>query len=271
MPPSSQTDTPPTDRDARTRAPKTALITGAGKRLGKAMALALGKLHYDVAVHYHHSERDAEAVCEQVRAHGGKSIKVQADLTKENDVAGLIERAAQELGQPIGLLINSASTFENDDVETMSRASWDLHMEANLRAPVHLVQQFAAQYEQISGASIINIIDQRVWKLTPQFLSYTASKATLYSLTQTLAQALGPKGIRVNAIGPGPTLRNKRQSEEDWIKQNVSTVLGHGATPDDIVGAMQYLLQARAVTGQMIAVDGGQHLAWQTPDVMIDE
>ena len=151
----------------------------------------------------------------------------------------------------------------------MTRESWDIHIETNLRAPLKLIQDFAAQAPR--GASAINIIDQRVKKLTPQFLSYTTSKAALMTLTVTLAQALGPSGIRVNAIGPGPTLRNPRQSEDDWRRQNEATVLGHGAEPDDICDAVLYLAAAKAVTGQMIAVDGGQHLVWQTPDVMVNE
>ncbi|MEO1136020.1 MAG: SDR family oxidoreductase, partial [Pseudomonadota bacterium] len=149
--------------------------------------------------------------------------------------------------------------------------TWDHHIETNLRAPLKLAQDFAAQAAAGRNNLIVNLIDQRVLKLTPQFLTYTVSKAALFSLTKTLAQALGPKGIRVNAIGPGPTLKNVRQSDEDWRRQNEATTLGYGATPDDIAGALHYLLSARAVTGQMIAVDGGQHLAWQTPDVLVQE
>jgi NAD(P)-dependent dehydrogenase (short-subunit alcohol dehydrogenase family) len=171
----------------------------------------------------------------------------------------------------VTLLVNSASVFENDDLADMTRASWDAHIETNLRAPLKLAQDFAAQAPPGVDASIVNITDQRVLKPTPQFLSYTTSKTALQALTTTLAQALAPRGIRVNAIGPGPTLRNARQSEDDWRRQNEATILGHGATPDDIVGALLYLVDARAVTGQLIAVDGGQHLAWRTPDVMVNE
>ena len=247
---------------------KTALVTGAGKRIGKAVALALADNGYNVVLHYRSSRADADAVADEIVRTGAKAACVKADLSKEAETAALIGAANDALG-PISLLINSASVFEADDVQSMSRKSWDMHMETNLRAPLKLIQDFAVQAP--AGASAINIIDQRVKKLTPQFLSYTTSKAALMTLTITLAQALGPKGLRVNAIGPGPTLRNPRQSEEDWRRQNEATVLGHGAEPDDICDAVLYLASAKAVTGQMIAVDGGQHLVWQTPDVLVNE
>ena len=247
---------------------KTALVTGAGKRIGKAVALALADNGYNVVLHYRSSRAEADAVADEIVKTGAKAACVKADLSKEAETAALIGAANDALG-PISLLINSASVFEADDVQSMSRKSWDMHMETNLRAPLKLIQDFAVQAP--AGASAINIIDQRVKKLTPQFLSYTTSKAALMTLTITLAQALGPKGLRVNAIGPGPTLRNPRQSEEDWRRQNEATVLGHGAEPDDICDAVLYLASAKAVTGQMIAVDGGQHLVWQTPDVLVNE
>ena len=247
---------------------KTALVTGAGKRIGKAVALALADAGYDVALHYRSSSAEAETIAETITRAGAKAACVKADLSREAETAALIGAAADALG-PVTLLINSASIFETDDIQSMTRESWDIHIETNLRAPLKLIQDFAAQAPR--GASAINIIDQRVKKLTPQFLSYTTSKAALMTLTVTLAQALGPSGIRVNAIGPGPTLRNPRQSEDDWRRQNEATVLGHGAEPDDICDAVLYLAAAKAVTGQMIAVDGGQHLVWQTPDVMVNE
>lgn len=248
----------------------TALVTGAGKRLGRAMALALADHGYDVAVHYQSSASDAQEVAQRIREKGRRAALVQADLSREDETAGLINAATAALG-PLTALVNSASLFEADDIQSMTRASWDKHIDANLRGPAKLSQDFADQAMPGVDSLIVNIIDQRVWKLTPQFLSYTISKAGLLTLTKTLAQALGPKGVRVNAIGPGPTLRNARQSDEDWRRQNEATILGRGATPDDIVGALIYLLSAHAVTGQMIAVDGGQHLAWQTPDVLVNE
>ena len=247
-----------------------ALVTGAGDRLGKAMALSLGKAGFGVGVHFNSSESKADAVVEEIRSGGGVAIAVQADLSDEMQTATLIERANRELGA-LSLLVNSASLFEADEIDTVTHESWNAHIQTNLRAPLKLTQDFAAQIVPDTNNLVVNIIDQRVWKLTPQFLSYTTSKAALWTLTQTLAQALGPKGVRVNAIGPGPTMRNARQSEEDWRAQNRATVLGHGARPDDIVAALHYLIGAKAMTGQMLAVDGGQHLVWQTPDVMLNE
>lgn len=245
-----------------------ALVTGAGKRIGRALALTLADAGYDVAVHYHSSKADADAVVSMIEAKGRRAAAVRADLSKESDAAALTGAAVNSLGT-LSLLVNSASSFEFDTVESMTRESWDRHMETNLRAPVKLAQDFAAQ--ALPGAQIVNIIDQRVLKLTPQFLSYTVSKAALMTMTVTLAQALGPKGVRVNAIGPGPTLKNPRQSDADWKRQNEATILGYGASPEDISGALLYLLRARSVTGQMIAVDGGQHLGWRTPDVLVQE
>ncbi len=247
-----------------------ALVTGAGKRIGRAIALAVSEAGFDVAVHYHSSSAEADEVVSLIKAKGANAAPVKADLSSEEETATLTDKAVKALG-PINLLVNSASVFENDDIASMTRESWDKHIETNLRAPLKLAQDFAAQAEKGADNLIVNIVDQRVLKLTPQFLSYTASKAALFFLTKTLAQALGPNGVRVNAIGPGPVLKNPRQSDEDWNRQNAATLLGHGATPDDICGALLYLISARAVTGQMIAVDGGQHLVWQTPDVLVNE
>lgn len=249
---------------------KTALVTGAGHRLGRAMALALGQRGFSVAVHYNASREAAEEVARAIIAAGGKADAIRADLSKERDVSGLIAQAKAALG-PLSLLVNSASIFERDDIDTMTRSSWDAHFDVNLRAPVKLAQDFASQAPRDADALIVNLIDQRVLKPTPQFLTYSASKAALFAMTKTLAQALGPRGIRVNAIGPGPTLRNARQTEADFRRQNEATVLGRGADPADIAGALLYLIDAKAVTGQMIAVDGGQHLAWMTPDVLVNE
>ena len=249
---------------------RSALVTGAGKRLGRAMALALGSAGFRVAVHYNASAASAKAVVDEIVAAGGAAAPVQADLSSELETSALVAKAAAAVGG-LSLLVNSASTFEQDDVGSMTRATYDSHMETNLRAPLKLAQDFAAQAPKDVDNLIVNLIDQRVYKLTPQFLSYTLSKAGLLTLTKTLAQALGPQGVRVNGIGPGPTMRNARQSERDFAAQSAATVLGRGATPDDIVGALLYLVSAPAVTGQMIAVDGGQHLAWRTPDVLVNE
>ncbi|WP_411818723.1 SDR family oxidoreductase [Hyphococcus sp. DH-69] len=248
----------------------TALVTGAAKRLGRAMALRLGDAGFNIAVHYNSSREDAEVVVAELTAMGRKAVALPADLSDEKQTASLMAQAGKALG-PMTLLVNSASVFEHDDIDDMTRASWNQHIETNLWAPLKLAQDFAAQAPKNANNLIVNITDQRVLKLTPQFLSYTTSKAALQELTITLAQGLGPKGIRVNAIGPGPTLRNARQSEEDWARQNQSTILGYGADADDICDALLYLVSAKAVTGQLIAVDGGQHLAWRTPDVLVKE
>lgn len=244
---------------------RTILITGAGRRVGAHMARTLGAAGWRVVVHYNSSADAAEAVAADIRTAGGEATAIGANLRREDEVASLIAKAVEAVG-PVTALVNNASLFEADDIFDMTRASWDDHLEVNLRAPVKLIQDFAAQENGALQGSVINIIDQRVLKLTPQFLSYTTAKAALWTATRTLAQALGPR-IRVNAIGPGPTLRNKRQSEEDWRKQNEAMILGRGPTPDDIADAARYLLDASSVTGQMIAVDGGQHLVWRTPDV----
>ena len=246
---------------------KTVLVTGAAKRLGRAIALDLAGAGWNVAIHYHGSAAEAEDTAAAARALGVKAATFKADLSRENETAQLIGRVAGEMG-PLTALINSASLFENDDWQSASRASWDAHMETNLRAPFLLSQNFARQVT--ATGAIVNVIDQRVLKATPQFISYSLSKAALYWLTTTLAQALGPH-IRVNAVGPGPTMRNARQSEADFARQRDATVLKRGAEPEDVARAVRYLLEADAVTGQMLAVDGGQHLIWQTPDVRVGE
>ncbi|MFO1249155.1 MAG: SDR family oxidoreductase [Alphaproteobacteria bacterium] len=248
---------------------KNVLVTGAAKRLGRAIALDLASAGWNVAVHYHGSQEDADSAVQQVRGFGVKAAALKCNLSQESEVVTLVERAAREIG-PLTALINSASLFENDDWQSATRQSWDDHIETNLRAPLVLSQSFAKQLPDGAQGNIINIIDQRVLKPTPQFLSYSLSKAGLHWLTTTLAQGMGPR-IRVNGIGPGPTLRNARQSQEDFDRQRQATVLKRGADPADICAAVRYLLDAPAVTGQMLAVDGGQHLIWQTADVQVSE
>lgn len=249
--------------------PKTVLVTGAAKRLGRAIALGLAEAGWDVAIHYNTSQTEARAVADAVRGAGRRAVLLKADFAREDETVGLVERAARELG-PLTALVNSASLFENDDWRSATRESWDAHMETNLRAPFVLAQNFARALPDGMQGAIVNVIDQRVLKPTPQFISYSLSKAGLYWLTTTLAQALAPR-IRVNAVAPGPTLRNERQSETDFRRQRDATVLGGGADPQDVADAVRFLLGARAVTGQTVAVDGGQHLIWRTPDVSVKE
>lgn len=245
------------------------MVTGGAKRLGRAIALDLARHGYNIALHYHSSEREARATAADIETQGVKAALIKADLAREEETAGLIAAAVKELG-PLCALINSASLFENDSWYSVSRESWDRHMETNLRAPFVLAQEFTRQLPRETQGVIVNIIDQRVLKPTPQFISYSLSKAGLHWLTVTLAQALAPR-VRVNAVGPGPTMINARQSQADFDRQREATILGRGAEPHDVCEAVRYLLAAPAVTGQMIAVDGGQHLIWQTPDVAVKE
>jgi NAD(P)-dependent dehydrogenase (short-subunit alcohol dehydrogenase family) len=239
---------------------KAALITGSGRRIGRALAEDLGASGWRVAVHYHHSREEADEVLAAVKAAGGSGAVVQADLADAGAVARLVPEAVAAVG-PLGLLVNNASIFERDDISSATLASWDSHIAVNLRAPFFLSQAFAAQVDAASRGSIVNIIDQRVWNLTPHFASYTVSKAGLWTLTQTLAQALAPR-IRVNAIGPGPTLPSPYQNQAQFDTQCARMPLGHGTTPPEICTALRFLLASPAMTGQMIALDGGEHLGW---------
>jgi NAD(P)-dependent dehydrogenase (short-subunit alcohol dehydrogenase family) len=241
------------------------LVTGAAKRLGRAIALELASAGYDVAVHFNSSRTDAEATADEIKKLGLKAVVIEADLSKEADVVRIIPEAARAIG-PLTALINNASVFMDDRLDTMTRASWDLHIETNLRAPLVLAQAFAKQLPAGADGAIVNMLDQAVWKLTPQFLSYTVSKSGLWTLTRTLAQALAPR-IRVNGIGPGPTLKAAQQSAENFARQVDATLLKRAPTPEDIAQAVRYLLSAKAVTGQMIAVDSGQHLVWHSDDL----
>jgi NAD(P)-dependent dehydrogenase (short-subunit alcohol dehydrogenase family) len=241
------------------------LVTGAAKRLGRAIALDLGAHGWSVAVHYNTSQAGAEETVAALHQKGVHAAAINADLSMEDDAQRLILRVREAVG-PLTALVNNASVFEMDTISTMTRASWDKHIETNLRAPLVLSQNFAEQLPHGTEGAIVNLLDQRVLKPTPQHLSYGVSKAGLHWLTVTLAQALAPR-IRVNSVAPGPTLRNQRQSEAHFQRQQASTILGRGATPEDVAVATRYLLEAHAVTGQMIAVDGGQHLVWRTADV----
>ncbi len=244
----------------------TALITGASKRIGRAIALGLAQDGFNIGLHYHSSEQDARTLADELSSKwGAQTALLPADLSAAQSVEKLVQNCQDQLGT-ITALINNASVFERDTVETLNDASWAMHLDTNLKAPALLMRDFAEQAP--TGSVIINIIDQRVWRLNPDFISYTVSKVGLWGLTQTFAQALAARHIRVNAIGPGPTLPNPRQSRADFEEQATRVPLGHGAEPDDIVAAVRYIFGAKAMTGQMIALDGGQHLAWETPDIV---
>ena len=252
-----------------------ALVTGGARRIGRAIALYLAGRGFDVAVHYASSVTEAEATVADIRALGRKAVALRADLLDEVQLAGLIPAAAQGLGGPLTLLVNNASIFDYDTITTATRATWDRHMGSNLRAPFVLTQAFAAQApkavlqdgEPVAQGLIVNMIDQRVLKPTPEFMTYSLAKAGLFALTRTAAQALAPD-VRVNGIGPGPTVQGTRQSDSHFARQRAATILQRGADPSDVCAAIGFFLDSPAVTGQMIAVDGGQHLAWATPDVL---
>lgn len=255
---------------------KRALVTGAGKRLGSAMALYLAERGYDVVVHYATSATGAEAVVSQITDMGRHAVALQADLLDVGAMETLLPRAAEALGGEITCLVNNASIFEYDNIATATPNSWDRHINSNLRAPFVLTQAMAAQglkpitdraAEPVATGLIVNMLDQRVRKLTPEFMTYTLAKMGLWALTQTTAQALAP-AIRVNAIGPGPTLQGSRQSQAHFEAQRAATVLNRGANTSDIAAALGYFLDAQSVTGQLLCVDGGQHLGWITPDVI---
>ncbi|MEM9032515.1 MAG: SDR family oxidoreductase [Pseudomonadota bacterium] len=254
---------------------KRALVTGAGARLGRAMALYLGSRGYDVAVHFNGSRAGADETATRLRDMGRHAATLQADLLDEDATQGLGPAAAEALGGPLTVLVNSASIFEYDTIETATLESWDRHIGSNLRAPFVLTQFFGSQVpepasdamgEPVASGLVVNIVDQRVRKLTPEFMTYTVAKMGLWAFTQTAARGLAP-GVRVNAIGPGPTIIGHRQSPEHYANQRSSTVLRRGSNPDDICGALGYFMDAPGVTGQLLCVDGGQHLAWKTPDI----
>ena len=241
----------------------TALVTGAARRIGRTLALAAAAEGYDVAVHFRGSRKEAHETVDMVRAAGVRATCLEADLGLESDSRDLLPRAADALG-PVTLLINNASLFEEDRIGTITRESWAGHLDANLRAPVLLAQAFAGQAD--AQGLIVNLLDQRVLKPNPLFFSYTVSKAALWAATRTLAQALAPR-IRVNGIGPGPTLPSVHQQPGEFEAEARHTLLERRAEPEEISAALRYLIHAPSVTGQMIAVDGGQHLAWRTPDL----
>jgi NAD(P)-dependent dehydrogenase (short-subunit alcohol dehydrogenase family) len=242
---------------------RTALITGGGRRIGAAIAGALVRAGYAVVLHANNSRDDAERLAAAITGGGGQARVVLADLADHEAVRGLVPAAA--VFGKLTLLVNNAGEFEPDDIETLSRARFHRAVAVNLEAPLFLSQAFAAQVPEGSDASIVNIVDQRVFRPNPRFFSYTLSKSALFTATTTLAQAFAPK-LRVNAVAPGPTLPSPRQTDAQFAAQAESLPLQRGPQPEDIAAAVVYLAQATSVTGVTIPVDGGQHLAWRTAD-----
>jgi NAD(P)-dependent dehydrogenase (short-subunit alcohol dehydrogenase family) len=267
-----------------TVSPKGALVTGAARRIGAAIARALAGAGWSVAIHHHGSGDEAEALAREIGAAGGTAVALAADLAREAETATLISRAREAVG-PLGLLVNNAAAFERDEALTATRENWDLHMEINLRAPFVLAQDFARQWpdgpdgdaaDLIDGragrgtGNIVNMLDQRVENLTPHFTSYTLAKSGLWTLTRTLALALAPR-IRVNGVAPGPVLPSPRQSPAQFEAQAKATPLGRATAPDEIAQAVLFILAAPSMTGQMLALDGGQHLNWAPPGARVAE
>ncbi len=241
---------------------RTALVTGAGRRIGRTIALDLARQGWRVGVHYAASREEAEAVVADIEASGGTARALSADLADAGAAEDLVAGCSARLGAP-ELLVNSAALFLDDRIETLDPHQWDRQHAVNLRAPVLLAKAFARHLPADRQGLIINIIDQRVWRLTPEFFSYTIAKAGLYAATQTLAQALAPR-IRVNAIGPGPVLASIHQTPDAFREEVAETLLGRATPPEEIAAAVRFILDAPSMTGQMIALDAGQHLAWNT-------
>ena len=249
------------------RIPRTALVTGGAKRLGRAVVEALAASGFAVAIHYNKSADEAEALAASIGP--GRAVALPADLADETEVATLVARAEAALG-PVGVLVNNASVFERDEWRDVTRESWDRHMEPNLRAPFLLTQRMADALPPEARGVAVNMIDQRVWSLTPHFVSYTVTKSALWTLTRTLALALAPR-IRVVGIGPGPAVPSPRQTQADFDRQCASVPLGHGTSPEEIGDAVRAILSLPSLTGQMLALDGGQHLQWGAFNTGIDE
>ncbi len=246
---------------------RTALVTGAARRIGREIALALADDGWNVAlcIRQNRPDQDATELVREIEAKGARAAVLPADLRDAAAVEKLVPDAAAALG-PLSLLVNNASVFEPDEAATMTYESWTDHMEVNLRAPAFLARAFNAQLPH-GGGNIVNIIDQRVWRPNPLFFSYTMSKMALWDMTRLMAQAYAPR-IRVNGVGPGPTLASTHQSPEDFAREAEATLLKRGTSPQEICAAIRFILASPAMTGQMIALDGGQHLAWETPDVI---
>ena len=244
---------------------KTALVTGGAKRIGKAIVEDLAANGFAVAIHARQSLDAAEAMARALNAEGGKAAVVKCDLADGAATAKLVAAATAALG-PLDLLVNNASLFEPDTVEAFDDALWDRHFAVHVKAPSILARDFVRQLPEGVAGSIVNIIDQRVWNPTPRYYSYTLSKSALWMATRTMAQSFAPQ-VRVNAIGPGPSLPNARQDDAAFQAQVEGLILRRGPALDEFGRTVRFLFDTPAITGQMIALDGGQHLAWETPDV----
>lgn len=242
-----------------------ALVTGGARRIGRAIVEDLCAHGFDAAVHYHGSRGEADELRTQMGDLGSRVELFEADLAHATTCKSLFAEVLAAFGQ-VDLLVNNASVFEDDAIGRLDEDLFDRHFAVHVKAPSFLTEAFAGALDPDKDGLVVNIIDERVWRLTPNFYSYTLSKAALWAATQTMAQALAPR-LRVNAIGPGPTLRNSRQSEADFARQAQSVLLQRGPDLSEFGATIRYLLGAKSVTGQMIALDGGQHLAWETPDV----
>jgi NAD(P)-dependent dehydrogenase (short-subunit alcohol dehydrogenase family) len=242
-----------------------ALVTGGSKRIGRAISRDLAAHGFAVAIHCNGSRAEAEILAHEIGSAGGEAGVFEADLTTFDEVRSLLPAVNIRFGE-VSLLINNASVFEDDAADGLDEAVFDRHFALHVKAPSFLAQDFAAQMPEDGEGLIVNIIDERVWKLTPRFYSYTLSKAALWAATRTMAQTFAPK-VRVNAIGPGPTLPNSRQTEADFRQQTAGLLLGKGPELSEFGATIRYLWEAKSVTGQMIALDGGQHLAWETKDL----
>lgn len=245
---------------------KVAFVTGAARRIGRTIAEQLASHGYAVALHAHNSAAEADALADTLIAKGGRATVIEGDLAEADGLASMIESAASALGR-LSLLVNNASMFVDDRVQDFTAAQFDLQMAVNLRAPLLLAQAFA-RHAAADDPSIVNIIDQRVFRPNPNFFTYTLSKSALLTATKTMAQAFAPK-IRVNGIGPGPVLPNVHEGTDGFSQEAAATPLGRAVDPAEIARTVLYLATARSVTGQMIAVDSGQHIGWQTPDVTL--
>ena len=241
------------------------IITGGATRIGAAIAERLSGIKVQILIQYNKSKSKAENLKYKLEKKGSNIYLIKADLGKEKDVLRIIKFAKKNMGN-LDCLINNASIFENDKIENFSSKSWDNHLNANLKAPAILSKEFS-KFVVKGNNNIINIIDQRVFKLTPYFFSYTLSKAGLYTMTKTSAMSFAPR-IRVNGIAPGPTIKNKRQSVAHFKKQYLATPLRRQVNVNDICNAVDFLIKNRSITGQVLALDSGQSLNWQTPDVL---